>query len=77
MTSYQNNIFAGMCSFLEVIGDEIHESSLQRDRGASDLKNCCRNENFSKFAIGAVYRVSLRDALSEKLWLVKVRKADG
>ena len=45
-------------------------------RGASDHKKDFRNENFRRFAIGAVYHFSFWDALGEKLGLFKVRKAD-
>ena len=44
---------------------------------ASDRKKDFKNENFRQFAIGDVYHFSFWDGLGEKLWLVKVRKADG
>ena len=36
-----------------------------------------KNENFRRFAIGAMPLVALRVGLSEKLSLVKVRKVTG
>ena len=41
-------------------------------RGASDHRKDFRNENFRRFAIGAMLLVSLRVGLSQKLWLIKV-----
>ena len=41
-------------------------------RGASVHKKVFKNENFRRFAIGAVYQFSFRDALGEKLRLGKV-----
>ena len=40
--------------------------------GASDHKKDFKNENFRRFAIGAVYHFSFWDVLGEKLRLVKV-----
>ena len=42
-------------------------------RGASDHKTDFKNENFRRFAIGAMLLVSLRVRLSQKLRLGKVR----
>ena len=52
----------------------IHSLQLFPDgpRGASNHRKDFRNENFRRFAIGAMLRCSLRVVLGRKLQLVKV-----